>query len=63
MVIERKNNEVIIRISSSMSIKGVQQLVDYLRYTEIAEKSKAKKTDLDQLVATVKRKRHTKTAA
>ena len=41
-----------------MSAKSIQQLVDYLRYVEIAEKSKAKKSDLNKLVALVKNKRH-----
>ncbi|MEI6594178.1 MAG: hypothetical protein WCO28_01360 [Bacteroidota bacterium] len=63
MLIERKNKEVVITLSSSMSAKSFQQLVDYLRYIEIAEKSKAKKTDLQKLVATVKKSRHTNSAA
>ena len=62
MVIERKNNEVIIRFTSSISTKRIQELVDYLRYTELAEKSKATKKDLELLVAEVKKKRTLKKA-
>ncbi len=63
MVIQRKNKEVIIRISSSVLTEDIQQLVDYLRYTEIAAKSKARKSDLEELTASVKKKRHSKRAA
>jgi hypothetical protein len=58
MVIERKDNEIIIRIDSGISAKRLEQLVDYLRYREIADKSKAKKADLDKLISSVKKKRH-----
>lgn len=57
MVIERKDNEIIIRINSGISAKRLEQLVDYLRYREIADKSKAKKADLDKLISSVKKKR------
>jgi hypothetical protein len=57
MVIERKDNEIIIRIDSGISAKRLEQLVDYLRYREIADKSKAKKADLDKLILSVKKKR------
>jgi hypothetical protein len=60
MVIERKNNEIIIRINSGMSDKSLEQLVDYLRYREIADQSKASKSDLDNLVSLVKKKRRVK---
>ncbi|MCF8253594.1 MAG: hypothetical protein K9I36_07335 [Bacteroidia bacterium] len=58
MVIERNENEIIIRINSGISAKRLEQLVDYLRYREIADKSKAKKADLDKLISSVKKKRH-----
>jgi hypothetical protein len=57
MVIERLNNEIVIRIESNISSKKLEQLVDYLRYREIADKSKAKKSDLDLLLNSVKKKR------
>ena len=63
MVIERKNNEIIIRITSGMSDKSLEQLVDYLRYREIADQSKASKSDLDDLVSLVKKKRRVKLLA
>lgn len=63
MVIERKDNEIIIRIESGMSAKRLEQLVDYLRYREIADKSKAKKADLNKLVASIKKNRRIKSIA
>ncbi len=62
MVIERINNEIVIRIESNISSKKLEQLVDYLRYREIADKSKAKKTDLDLHLNTVKKKRRISTS-
>ncbi len=63
MRIERKENEIVISISSEISTDQVQQLVDYLRYSEIALKSKAKPSDLENLVATVKKQRRSKVIA
>jgi hypothetical protein len=63
MVIRRKKDEIIITISSHVKTKDLEQLVDYLRYTEIAGKSKAKETDLNNLVSSIKRKRHIKSVA
>ena len=63
MRIERKDKEIVISLSSDISIDEVQQLVDYLRYTEIAKKSKAKQSDLEKLVVSVKKERHSKIMA
>jgi hypothetical protein len=49
MLIERTNNEVIIRLPSYVDIEGVQRLVDYLSYKEATSKSKAKQPDVDKL--------------
>lgn len=55
MLIERTNNEVIIRIPSYVDTEGLQQLVDYLCYKEATAKSKAKQSDVDQLAKEVKK--------
>ena len=55
MLIERTNNEVIIRIPSYVDTEGLQQLVDYLCYKEATAKSKAKQSDVDQLAKAVKK--------
>lgn len=55
MLIERTNNEVIIRLPSNVDTEGVQRLVDYLIYKEATANSKAKQTDVDKLSAVVKK--------
>ena len=49
MLIERTDNEIIIRFPSSVDTKGVQRLLDFLRYKEVTSKSKAKQKDVDKL--------------
>ena len=55
MLIERTNNEVIIRLPSYVDTEGLQRLVDYLSYKEATSKSKAKQTDVDKLAKEVKK--------
>lgn len=55
MLIERTNNEVIIRLPSHVNIDGVQQIIDYLIYKEATSKSKTKQKDVDALAKTVKK--------
>ncbi len=57
MKIERTAEEIIIRISSSMNIDDIQQLIDYLTYKQIVSKSQATQKDVDLLVASVKQGR------
>jgi hypothetical protein len=57
MVIERTAEEIIIRISSSMNVDDIQQLIDYLTYKQIASKSQATQKGVDLLVANVKQGR------
>ena len=57
MTIERTAEEIIIRISSSMNIDDIQQLIDYLTYKQIVGKSQATQKGVDVLVATVKQGR------
>ncbi len=54
MVIERTNNEVIIRLPATVDTKGLQRLVDYLTYKEATATSKAKQSNVDALAADVK---------
>ncbi len=54
MVIERTNEEVIIRLPSYVDTNGLQSLVDYLTYKEATAKSKAKQSDVDALAKEAK---------
>ena len=50
MLIEQKNNnEIVIRVSSSVDSFGLQRLLGYIKYLEATSKSKAKQSDADKL--------------
>jgi hypothetical protein len=55
MLIERTNDEVIIRLPSYVDTEGLQQLINYLSYKEATAKSKAKQSDVDKLVKEIKK--------
>lgn len=50
MVIERINNEIVIKVSSDTDITGLQRLIDYIKFREIASKSKANEDEINNLV-------------
>ncbi|MGB0789011.1 MAG: hypothetical protein ACPGQR_05705 [Marinirhabdus sp.] len=49
MRIERINNEILIRVPASTDLTGLQQIWDYIRFREIASKSKATQKQIDDL--------------
>ena len=49
MVIERTKKEVIIRLPSSIDTDGLQNIINYLTYTEATNKSQAKQEQVDKL--------------
>lgn len=55
MLIERTNNEVIIRLPANVDAEGLQRLVDFLSYKEATSKSQAKQSDVDKLAKEVKK--------
>ncbi len=55
MVIERKVEEVIIRLPADIDTEGLQNLIDYLTYIEVTGKSKAKQIDIDELTKDIKK--------
>ncbi len=57
MIVERLNNEILIRIPSKMNYSRIQSLLDYLRYEELTSDSKATQEDVDVLTAEVKKGR------
>ena len=57
MVIERTEDEVIIRLPSYVDAEGLQRFVDLLSYKEASAKSEATQEDADELVKEVKRGR------
>jgi predicted trehalose synthase len=49
MIIERTDNQIIIKISPQIDPLGLQRIMDYLEYLELTSKSKASQKDADKL--------------
>ena len=54
MIIERTENEVIIRLPAYVDTEGLQRLVNLLSYKEATAKSEATQEDVDKLAKEVK---------
>lgn len=50
MIVERIDNEVIIRLPGSIDTTDLEEMVDYIRFKEITSKSKATQDEVDSLV-------------
>lgn len=55
MIVERKNNEILVRLSPQTNTSDLQDMLDYLEYKELVSKSKAKQKDIDELAKQVNR--------
>ena len=53
MIVERKNNEVIIRLPGNVDIDDLQDMINYARYKEITTKFDVVQDDVDQLAADI----------
>ena len=49
MIVERKNNELIIRLPASVNAAEIQDLLSYLRYQELTAKFDVKQSEVDKL--------------
>ena len=49
MQIERTNSEILIRLSAGTDLVGLQRILDYIKFREIASKSKASQEEIDKL--------------
>lgn len=49
MQIERKDNEILIRVAANTDLTGLQRILDYIRFREIASKSKVSQDQIDEL--------------
>lgn len=61
MIIERKKNEVIFRLTGDIDVDDLQDMADLFEFKEISRKSKASQKDVDKLVKNVKKGRWKKT--
>ena len=57
MIVERQNNELLVRIKIGDKASKVQSILDYLKYEELTSKSKATQEDLDSLLKEIKKGR------
>lgn len=55
MQIERTTDEIVIRLPAWVKIEGIENLMDYLIYSEATSKSKATQEDIDALAKEVKK--------
>ena len=57
MIVERKNNEIIVRIPADIGNSRIQMILDYLRFEELTSKSNATIEDVENLVNEAKKGR------
>lgn len=60
MIVERQNNEILVRISAGIKVSRIQTILDYLRYEELTSKSNATENDVENLLLEVKKGRWNK---
>ena len=56
MVLERTENEVIIRLPKSVNWEDLELMLKFIRYREKVTKSKAKQEDIDRLASEINKK-------
>jgi hypothetical protein len=49
MLIEKNQDQIIIRVSSSIDKFGLKRLINYVKYLEATSKSRAKQSDINLL--------------
>lgn len=49
MIVERKNNEILVRFSAGTNASKIQSILDYLRYEELTSNSQATEKDIENL--------------
>jgi len=60
MTVERKDNEILVRLSGENKLSRIQSILDYLRYEELTAKSKATQKELNLLLKESKKGRFNK---
>lgn len=57
MIIERINNEIVIRLPGDINIDELADMTDWFQYMESTRMTKAKQEDVDNLVIQIKKGR------
>lgn len=53
MILERTNNEILVRLPAYVDLTELQNMLDYLEYKETTSKTKAKQKEVDELSESV----------
>ena len=53
MTIQRKGDELIIKLPKNINLKGLQRLIDYVEYNQLTTNSVAEQEDVDSLSSEV----------
>ena len=54
MLIERTNNEIIIRLSPNIDIQDLQKVLNFARYKELTAKFKVSQAQVNELISDIK---------
>jgi hypothetical protein len=57
MIVERQNNEILVRFAAGTKASKIQTILDYLRYEELTSKSTATEKDVEKLTKEAKKGR------
>ncbi len=49
MILERTNNEVLVRLPATFDLSELQNILDYIKFKELVSNSKAEQQDADML--------------
>lgn len=57
MIVEIRNNEILVRFKMGTRASKIQSILDYLKYEELTSKSTATEQDIEDLVNEAKKGR------
>ncbi len=57
MIVQKKDDEIVIKFSAGVKASKIQSILDYLRYEELTINSRATAKDLEDLLKQSKSKR------
>ncbi len=61
MIVERQENEILVRFSARMKTSKIQTILNYLRYEELTAKLTTTENDVTELLKEVKKGRWNRT--
>ena len=51
MILERTQDEIVVRLPANVDLTELQSMLDFLRYKELTAQSNVNQTDVDELAA------------